>query len=192
MIIACLSLPITRLLYERGRFTAADTIFCAQALVLYIIGIPFLAGIRNIAAVFYAHEDSRTPMLASIAAVISNIILNLSLMQVLGFRAFPLATTLSSLLNITILLAALPKKIGRFSIKPLVVFSSILTISSVIGGIAGMSMNHLLSNFLGLTFVSQVINIAISLGIASVFSMMIARLFGLKEIGSYLRRLTKK
>jgi putative peptidoglycan lipid II flippase len=192
IIIAFLGLPITKLLYERGKFTAFDTIACNQALTLYIIGIPFLAGIRNIAAVFYAYKDSRTPMLASIAAVVSNIILNLSLMQIIGFRAFPLATTISSFLNICILMIALPKKIGKFSIKPLVIFFSILTISSVVGGMISMLANKILANYFGQGFIIQVMNIMICLCLALILSLFFARLLGLKDVGLYLRRLIKK
>ena len=43
-LIAFLAVPVTRVIYERGRFTAADTVATAEALVLYMLGIPFIAG----------------------------------------------------------------------------------------------------------------------------------------------------
>jgi putative peptidoglycan lipid II flippase len=50
-LIAFLAVPITRAIYERGRFTTADTMATAGALVLYTLGIPFMAALRNVAAV---------------------------------------------------------------------------------------------------------------------------------------------
>ncbi|MBN2266375.1 MAG: murein biosynthesis integral membrane protein MurJ, partial [Candidatus Aminicenantes bacterium] len=106
-----LAVPVTRAIYERGRFTAADTVATAAALVLYAAGIPFMSALRNVAAVFYAHKDAKTPMVASFCSIGFNIVLNLSLMWVLGYLIFPLSTSLAAVLNVGILYALLPRKI---------------------------------------------------------------------------------
>ena len=38
------AVPVTRVIYQRGHFTAEDTLATAVALVLYTLGIPFIAG----------------------------------------------------------------------------------------------------------------------------------------------------
>ena len=113
VLIAFLSRPITRVIYQRGHFTADDTAATAGALVLYTLGIPFMAALRNVAAVFYAYKDAKTPMYASFASIGLNIVLNLSLMCVLGFLAFPLSTTLAAVLNVAILVVLVPARSGR-------------------------------------------------------------------------------
>ncbi len=69
VIIAFLSHPITRVIYQHGKFSASDTNATAGALVLYILGVPFVAALRNVAGVFYAYKDARWPMYASFASI---------------------------------------------------------------------------------------------------------------------------
>ena len=115
-LIAALAYPITSVIYEHGRFTTADTKATAAILVLYIIGVPFVSALRNIASVYYAYHDARRPMYASFASVGVNVLLNLALMRILGYRAFPLAATIASVVNIGILYAFLPQKNRRLSL----------------------------------------------------------------------------
>ena len=100
ILIAALAGPITSLLYVHGRFTAADGAASAGILVLYMLGVPFMSALRNLAAVFYAYKDAKTPMFASFAAVALTIALNLSLMGWLGIRAFPLSASISAAVNV--------------------------------------------------------------------------------------------
>jgi putative peptidoglycan lipid II flippase len=191
IIIAFLSYPITKIIYERGRFSALDTYATMQALILYIVGIPFAAGIRNVAAVFYAFKDSKTPMYASFAAVGINIALNLILMRIIGFRAFPLATTVSSFVNILILIHYLPNKIGTFNIKPIVKYFILLAIAACVGGFFGMVLNRVLVNLIGITFLFQIINILVSGIVSLVIFYVVCLILGLSEVKEYLKRFVK-
>ncbi len=191
VIIAFLSYPITRLIYERGRFTPFDTYATTQALVLYIIGIPFMAAVRNVAAVFYAYKDTKTPMRASFAAVGINIILNLILMRIIGFRAFPISTTISSLINLLLLLHFLPRKTGAITLRPLVKYYILLVIAASVGGICGILANTFLSHQFGISFFSQVINILVSGLLSLVVFYVVCVTLGLGEVKGYLKRLIR-
>src|SRR5205814_1851075 len=46
--------PITRVLFERGRFTSADTVATAEALSGYAVGLVAFAAARITAQAFYA------------------------------------------------------------------------------------------------------------------------------------------
>jgi putative peptidoglycan lipid II flippase len=191
-IIAWLSLPITRLIYERGMFTSADTNATKIALILYIIGIPFVAGVRNIAAVFYAYKDTKTPMYASFVAVGVNVILNLLLMRIIGFRAFPLSTTISSFLNLAILFYFLPRKVGKFRLLPLVKYFVLLAIAACAAGVAAMVTNNFLTGAIGITFINQILNLLISGIIALVIFYSLCLILGLNEAKDYVKRLFKR
>lgn len=192
IIIAFLALPITRLIYERGRFTSIDTIATTQALILYVIGIPFVASVRNIAALYYAYNDSKTPMYASFAAVGVNVILNLSLMYLIGFRAFPLATTLSSLVNVTILLVLIRNKIKTVPIIPLLGFYGRLIIPSCIAGGAGLAINYVISKYLGMSLFIQGAAVVVSglIGILVFYGGCLV--VGIHDAKSYVQRLMKR
>jgi putative peptidoglycan lipid II flippase len=192
VMIALLAHPITRLIYERGQFTPLDTRATTQALILYIIGVPFIAGIRNVAAVFYAYHDAKTPMYASFVAVGLHVALSLALMRIIGFRAFPLATTVSSFVNLAILMRRLPDKIGQYQLSPLVDYFVRLLIASLIGGFVGIFLNRILTGTLGISFLAQVLNLGLS-GITAMTTCYFACIvLGVTEAKDYLQRLFKK
>jgi len=191
-VIAFLSSPITRVIYERGQFTAADTAATAGALVLYTLGIPFMAALRNVAAVFYAQHDAKTPMYASFAAIGLNIVLNATLMWVIGFMAFPLSTTVAAAVNIGILLFLLPKKTGRMDYGSLGKFFLALSAAAAAGGAAGRLAFAFWAGRLGTGFWPSASGVAVCGALALAVFYAGARLLGLAEVRDYLRRFLRK
>jgi putative peptidoglycan lipid II flippase len=191
-LIAFLAVPITRAIYERGRFTTADTMATAGALVLYTLGIPFMAALRNVAAVFYAYKDAKTPMYASFCSIGLNLVLNATLMWVLGFRAFPLSTTLAAILNVGVLMALLPRKVGRVEFGPLARYAGGLAIASAVGGGAAWLVNRAIAGAIGTSFLATAASVVACglLGLAVFYAG--SRLLGLTETRDYLRRFLRR
>jgi putative peptidoglycan lipid II flippase len=71
--LVALGVPVVRLLYERGRFTAADTEATAAALLLYSFGLVGYTGVKVLAPAFYALGRPRVPLVASVSAVATNL-----------------------------------------------------------------------------------------------------------------------
>lgn len=67
--LAALATPITALLFQRGEFRAADTAATAQALLLYLPGLPAAALDQMLLFAFYAHRRTLAPNLVQGAAV---------------------------------------------------------------------------------------------------------------------------
>ena len=107
-----LGVPVVRLLYERGRFTAADTEGTATALLGYSVGLVGYSGVKVLAPAFYALGRPRVPLLASGLAVATNLAVILVAHHHLGFRAIALGTALGSLLNLAFLGAAFERRVG--------------------------------------------------------------------------------
>jgi len=107
-----LGVPVVRLLYERGRFTAADTQQTAVALVLYSIGLLGYTGVKVLAPAFYALGTPRVPLAASALAVVTNLAVIFLGHGALGFRAIALGTALGSLLNAGCLLVVFQRRVG--------------------------------------------------------------------------------
>ena len=74
-----LSQPIIRVLFERGAFTPADTIATAQALSILAFGLPAHVLVKALSPGFFAREDTRTPLVATISGVIVAVICGLLL-----------------------------------------------------------------------------------------------------------------
>jgi putative peptidoglycan lipid II flippase len=192
VLIAFLSRPMIRVVYQHGKFRPEDTPLTAVALVLYTLGIPFIAGMRNVAAVYYAYKDARRPMVASLASVGLTIALNVSLIGVMGFMIFPLSTSLAAVLNVWILMAGLPKKIGRMEMSPLARFSLALTTASVVGGAAAWALNGFLGHALGASVWPTLASVIVSGSVGLTLFFGVSRLLGLTEVGNYMRRFLKR
>src|SRR5512137_752129 len=191
-LIACLAIPVTRAIYQRGLFTAADTVATAAALVLYVIGIPVASALRNVAAVFYAYKDAKAPMYASFASIGLNLVLNVSLMWVIGYLAFPLSTTLAAILNVAILYALLPRKVGAMELGPLAGYAGKLAAASVAGGGAAWLLNRVIAAELGASLLATLASLVVAGLIGLVVFFGVSRLLGVTETRDYLRRFLRR
>lgn len=135
--------PIISVLYQHGVFKYADTVFTSQALLFYCIGLFAYASVRVVAPVFYAMGDTKTPVKASVLAVIVNISLNLAFMKPLGFRGLALATSVSAMVNMVTLMIFLRRRVGPLDLRDLASsFSRLLGCSALMG--AGLYVFQLL------------------------------------------------
>ena len=191
-LIAFLARPVTRVVYQRGQFTAEDTIATAGALVLYMLGVPFMSALRNLASVFYACKDAKTPMFASLASVAFTIALNLSLMNVLGFMIFPLSTSLAAVLNVGILFAALPRKTDGFDLKPVGRYALALAAAALAGGGAAWGLNGLFARLAGTAFWPALASVVVSGGAGLLVFYAASHLLGLGEGRVFLKRFLKR
>jgi putative peptidoglycan lipid II flippase len=107
-----LGVPVVRLIYEHGRFTAADTRATAAALLLYSFGLVGYTGVKVLAPAFYALGRPRVPLLASVSAVATNLLVIGSFYSRLGFRAIAIGTALGSLVNAGLLLGLFERRVG--------------------------------------------------------------------------------
>ncbi len=107
-----LGVPVVRLLYERGRFTAHDTERTAAALVFYGAGLVAYSAVKVLAPAFYAHGLPRVPLVASVAAVATNLAINVALYDVLGFRSVALGTSIAALVNAGLLAVWFERRVG--------------------------------------------------------------------------------
>ena len=69
-IVAATSLPVIRVLFEHGEFTAQDTSATAAALFLYAFGIPVWGGLHIITRAFYAKKEMWTPAIVGTATTV--------------------------------------------------------------------------------------------------------------------------
>lgn len=98
--------PLTRLVYEYGRFHATDTVLTAQAMRAYLAGLPFYGASHVLNRCFYATHDTMTPALVSLGALMLNIVSDVLLMRWYGHWGIALATTVV-LLATTVVLGVL-------------------------------------------------------------------------------------
>ncbi|MGH7255815.1 MAG: murein biosynthesis integral membrane protein MurJ, partial [Nitrospirales bacterium] len=104
--------PIVHLLLEHGTFSPADTRGTATAVLYYAVGLWAFAGVRIVVSAFYSLQDTTTPAVAAVAAVTTNLLLSLLLMEPLRHAGLALATALAAMLNVGILVIVLHRRLG--------------------------------------------------------------------------------
>jgi len=110
VVFAVLSGPLLSTLFQYGHFSGYAVTMARKSLTMFAIGIaPFML-IKILAAGFYAKQDMRTPVKIGIAAMISNMVLNLVLIWHFKHAGIALATSLSAVLNMGLLYYFLRKK----------------------------------------------------------------------------------
>ena len=107
-----LAVPIVALIFEHGRFTAADTVATARALQFYAIGLVAYSVVRIVSPAFYALRLSRIPVTASIVSVVVNIALNVVLVRVMGYAGLALGTSLAAIVNAAVQVILLRRQLN--------------------------------------------------------------------------------
>ncbi len=107
-----LAVPITRTLFERGKFDRYSTLITADALVFYSIGLFSYSGIKVLVSCFYSLKDTLTPVKIAGLSLLLNVILSLVLMFPLKIGGLALSASVAGIFNFSALFYALRKKIG--------------------------------------------------------------------------------
>lgn len=187
--------PIIRILYERGNFTPEDTIQTSKALQFYSIGIMGAASAKVVANTFYSLKDPNTPLKATWISVFANLFLSLILMRFLQFKGLALATSLSALLNLILLLMGLRKKLERIDGWRILITSTKIFMTSLLMGIGVYLFVRWfeMSFFGGISpsFVLQTTEIIFSLLIASSIFLLFSFWLRIEEVKIITRGLIK-
>lgn len=109
--------PIVALLFQRGAFSAEAVQLTAHALLYYAIGLWAFAAVRIVVAVFYAMQDTATPVKIALISIAANFLLGISLMGPMGFGGLALALSISMILNLVFLAVALRLRLGALGGK---------------------------------------------------------------------------
>jgi putative peptidoglycan lipid II flippase len=105
--------PITRVLFERGRFSAADTVATAEALSGYAVGLVAFAAARITAQAFYAVKQPGVAVCVGAVSVGVNIVAALALMIPLGHAGLAYASSVGATVNLLALLWMARRRFGR-------------------------------------------------------------------------------
>lgn len=115
--LAVLAEPILITLFQYDAFRPEDVHMSSLSLVAYAIGLPAFIAVKVLAPGYYARQDTKTPVKIAIAAMVSNMVLNLVFVGVLLLQGFEgphaglaLASSVAAYLNATLLYFGLRKR----------------------------------------------------------------------------------
>ena len=100
VLMAALSVPLVRVLFQRGAFEATDTALTAALLAIYALSVPALALVQVLLTPHYAWRDAGTPTRHMAWMLGVNIVLAWGLVRLGGVYGLAWATTLTALLSV--------------------------------------------------------------------------------------------
>jgi len=120
VLLVTLAEPIVRLLFEKGEFTAMSTMRVSYALMALAPGLVMFSTVNILARAFYALGDTKTPMKISIVCLVINLVVAVFLLKLLREGGPGVANTMTSTINVGLLLFALRKKLKRLEMASMV------------------------------------------------------------------------
>ena len=166
----------------------------AVALTFYSIGM-IGYGLRDILGkVFYSVQDTRTPMINGVLAMLLNICLNIFFVKFTNMQLAGLAfaTSISALVTIALLFISLRRKIGNFGGKSIALGMVKSLISGLIMGVVTLLIHNTLSNMLGSGFIKEAITLAVSVGVGAIVYCICIVILKVDEVNIILDKVKGK
>ena len=107
---------IVEIFYGRGNFGEKEIWMTYGVVIGYAIGFVFQAR-SNLVKVYYAFQDSKTPMINGMLAIVLNIALSITLSKFIGVAGVALATSISMLFVTALLFSGVKKYLPSFALR---------------------------------------------------------------------------
>ena len=192
-----LRVPVVRALFQQGEFTINNTEATAFALLFYSIGLVGYSAQQVLNRVFYALQDTITPVVVGIVTILINLILNFALIKPLAQGGLALAYSIAGLANMVMLLFFLRRKIGNIDGKKMLIsFGQSILAALAMAIIAYLTAQLIEGHFDVQLKIVQIFQVFIAITAGAVAYGTIAWLMKMEEaemaIGIILRRFKKK
>ena len=188
-----LAQPIVALLLQRGRFTAHDTAATAAALIFYAPGLLGYSAVKIASPSFYSLRDSRTPVVVSVIAVLTNLTINLLLVRVMGYRGLALGTALAAMFNAGALLWLLRRRLGGLDERRVfIAFVKILAASIAMGAAARLAASWLAILLPSAHVIGRAVQLAGAIAVGVIVLIAAARILRLAEFDDAFARVVKR
>ncbi|HET6611219.1 MAG TPA: murein biosynthesis integral membrane protein MurJ, partial [Kofleriaceae bacterium] len=185
--------PVIRLLFERGRFSASDTLATAAALRLYVIGLAAYASVKVIAPAYYAIDRARVPVISSMTAVAGNLAISIALHHIYGYRILALGTAMAAILNFSVLIVTFSRMVAPVRIAVFAAHLARVSIAATVMGVIVWLSHGALAGALGTAGLG--VRLVITLGpiiAGAVIYAIVCHLLGVAELAPFVRRLRRK
>lgn len=138
--------------------------------------------------VYYSLQDTKTPMVNGMIAVIINLILNLLLIKPMAHMGLALATSISATITTIMLFLSLRRKIGSIGlIKYLICFIKTLA-ASLCMGVVVFLIYYKLGAIIATTKVMKMLLLLVSVAVGAVVYFILCVVFKVKELFIIFKR----
>ncbi len=181
-------------IFQRGDFTATDTIWVHTVLISYSIGLVASTGSRLYSSAYFALEDTRTPAKYAIIRVASAAAMGATLMLIgrnyefagapLGAAGLALGSGLGSWIEWNLLRLELRKRMGN--VVPAASVLARMAASAVAAAAAGLGVAHILPDL------PHLVTGGVVLGVYGTTYFAVATALGLPEVRQIIGRILRR
>ena len=177
------------MIYEGGKFQAYDTRQTALALAWYAVGLAGYSAAKVLAPAFYALGDARVPALVSLASILINYLVALSMLRVahLGHAGLAVATSGVALFAALTLFVVLSRRIRTIPVRRLLASLAKIGLASLIMAGAVAFSSHWIAGELGVSRWACLINLAVSIPLGAGVFCGLCRLWRVEELEAAAR-----
>ena len=183
--------PLVSVLFERGAFTADDTVATALAVAIYGLGLPAFVLQKTLQPLFFAREDTKRPFYYALMAMGLNAGLAIGLSPVIGFIAAAVGTSLTGWAMVLLLtrgarnMGDAAKFDARFKTRLVRIILAAVAMGAILFGTAA-----LLQPFFAMATVRYLaLLVLVAIGIVSYFA--IGQLIGAFRLSEFKRNLRR-
>ncbi len=179
-----LAAPIIALLFEHGAFGAADTQVTAQALRLYLIGLPFAAVDLLLVYAFYARKDTLTPALVGVLSLVCYMGAALLLFDAFGLFSLMIADSFKHFVHASISGFLLWRRLDGLGSQRMAITVVKTAAASAIMAVAALATLPYLSATLGAGSIArEALLVAVGALLYGGLFLLMARALRLDELG---------
>jgi putative peptidoglycan lipid II flippase len=190
-VVLVLSVPITRLIYERGEFDAAQTDLVAQALFWFAFSLPFNGLFLLLTRTFFSLQRPWIPTAISGINLVVTAIVALALYSPFGVGGIVVGTVVATIISVVAQAIVLRDLLGGIELGRLLDITVRTTIAAAL--LAGVSylVWYGLDDALGRALIAQIVSLgaALAAGFATYFAATLA--LGIPEAAQIMRLLRR-
>jgi len=180
-----LAQPIVRLVYQRGEFTADDTVIVAQCLQAFSIGLVFNGWMLILNRAFYAVQTNWVPTAIALGAVGLNAAFD-AVFYRLGIWGIPLATAAVNVVGAATLLVMMRRRVGLEHVGKTLGVVSRIVLAGALCAAAAFAVWSGLDAWLGRELLAQVVSLGAAFLAGGVVYAASARVLGVQELEALL------
>ena len=182
---AVLAEPIVRILYQRGHFSASQTIVVAGALAAFSAGLTFNGAMLMLNRAFFSLQSNWIPTLVALANLALNAAFDAAFYR-FGVWGIPLSTSVVNIAGTAVLLTLLQRRVHRIELGPTLRAGGLIVLASV--ALAGVAFGVWdgVDGLLGRSFGAQVVSLGTALAAGGAAYLISCRLLGVRELDALL------
>ena len=142
VILTVLSVPVIRVVYERGAFDAAATDLTGLALLIYAVQLPLTVLDQVFIAAFYATRNTLIPVLVGVGGGLAYLVAALALIEPFGVFGLVAANSVQNSLHGAVLGWLLWRRLGGFGDSRLWSFGTRVMAAGVVAAVVGLALRE--------------------------------------------------